>query len=719
MAVERAKSVGSAGGAEADFKGRHLAIGGNVVFSIVVVLAIVALLQAGAYYAAGKVDLTDSGVNSLSEGTERLLDGLDEKVRLTSLYFQTDLEDQDQVKYRTKISDLLELYQSANRSMIEVEFINPLKDFAKRQKLLDRLRGLEVFAKELGPYKELIDDLRNTQAVRIGEFLQKQLDAIGALQTGMSGDAEKDDIGQIQVLLQQWQRRLSNVMQDVGEAVDAPQPRYEAAKSDITTLYNNLSNDLKAVTDYAGKLLRQRPTLSQGAKDYLGSIEEDYRGLVGDLEAGGKKAGELEPMELENVLRQLGETSNSIVVETEKDAKVVPFSTIWPAMSPGMGPSAFKDRLFKGEEKLTATLLQLTEEKKTAVVFVRYSGPPLFFRGMPGQPMSAPYANMKEVLEDANFAVEEWDVSSADAPPAIDPPPVRTLYVVLRPNQPPQGPMAQSQQAPFDDTHMQKVVGQFGDQPRALFLGGWEPMGPGLFPAPYGYDPYLEETWGIDLETEKLLLRAIAVGPGRFALNQSSFAVNEFGHSDHPIVAGAAGKVTELRFASPVRRAEKTPEGVAFTPLLTCERSETLWAVGAIQPYIEKARSGDPVTKLPEDTLGPFTVAEAAQKNGGKIVVIGSGDCMTDDVALTPVMMLTSQGFTLRQRNPGNVALFLNALHWLNDKEEWMDVGQPADFGTLEIAEGPTLSFIRVFVVAIWPGLALGCGLVAWFIRRR
>ena len=114
------------------------------------------------------------------------------------------------------------------------------------------------------------------------------------------------------------------------------------------------------------------------------------------------------------------------------------------------------------------------------------------------------------------ITVEEWDVASSETPPVIDPPPVRTIHVILRPNQPPQMPMGQPpQQAPFDESHMRTVVNQMGENVRAVFLAGWEPMGPGLFPAPYPYARYLEETWGVDVDAEVLILEAIGTGPGR------------------------------------------------------------------------------------------------------------------------------------------------------------------------------------------------------------
>ncbi len=716
MALE-GKSRRVAGGA--DFRGRHFTIGANVVVTVIVATAIVVLLQWGSYYASGQYDLTQTGVNSLSAGTERLLEGLEQKVRLTSLYFETDLEEEDQEKYRSKIEDLLELYQSTNRTKVEVDFINPLKDFAERQALIKRLGEIEKFSEEIEPYKELFEDLREEKVGRINAFLQEQMVSLSALQTGVANEVEQSDIAQIQAVIEKWQEQLPLLMRDVEDAIEAPQPRFSTAKADVASLYSGLARDLKAISGFAEQLLAQRTGLTEPTRAYLGSVPATYQPLIEELERAAEETRELEPLELDDILRQLGDTSNALLVETEQDAKVVPFSEVWPAMGQGFGGGGFENRLFKGEQKLTAAILQLTQEEKTAVVFVRYGGPPLFFGGFPGQPMQAPYAKMRETLEDANFTVEEWDVASSETPPVIEPPPVRTIYVILRPNQPPQSPMQQQQQAPFDESHRRTVVEAMGEDVRAVFLAGWEPMGPGLFPAPYPYGPYLEDDWSIEVDVDTLILEAIGIGPETYTLGQQSFAVTEFSYGDHVLTQNLPGRVIELRLASPIEEAEPVAEGVEITPLLTCEPREGLWGVKQISPYLQKARMQEDIVKEPGDEEGPFTVAVAAEKGESKIVVIGSNDCMTDQAALAPVMMLTSRGFTLRQRNPGNVALFLNTLHWLNDNEQWMEVGQPAEFGAIEVARGPTLNVVRAFVVGVWPGLAICCGLVAWWVRRR
>ena len=274
MALEHDTQQVSNAARAADFKRRHYTIGANVAVSVLAATAIVVVLQWGSYYASGQYDLTESGVNSLSPGTERLLEGLDEKVRLTSLYFQTDLEEEDQSKYRTKINDLLDLYQSTNRSQVEVNFINPLKDFGPRQELLDRLQDIERFKEEAAPYEELFTELRDEKIGRINDFLQQQTEALSGLQTGVANDAEQGDLGQIQAVIERWQRQLPLLTRDVEDAVDAPQPRYGTARSEVSSLYSGLARDLKAIVAFAGQLLAQRSELSTATREYLAGAAE-------------------------------------------------------------------------------------------------------------------------------------------------------------------------------------------------------------------------------------------------------------------------------------------------------------------------------------------------------------------------------------------------------------------------------------------------------------
>ena len=73
----------------------------------------------------------------------------------------------------------------------------------------------------------------------------------------------------------------------------------------------------------------------------------------------------------------------------------------------------------------------------------------------------------------------------------------------------------------------------------------------------------------------------------------------------------------------------------------------------------------------------------------------------------------------MRSRNPGNVTLLINSLHWLNDNTEFMNIGKPVEAAVLEIPSESTVKAVQALTIFVWPMLALVCGGVAWWIRRR
>ncbi len=722
MAVEGTRQAQTA-----DFSGRHLVIGGNVVISLIVVVAIVALLQWISFHRSTKFDLTSSGLNSLTPGTERLVGGLEQKVTLTSLYFETDLEDEDQGKYRRRIDDMLSLYQGVNPSMVEVRSINPLQDHAKREALIEDLRGLKVFRDETASYQELATRFESELLGEINELLEGQLSQLSLLIEQTGDETAKVDLGQIQTVLEERQRAVAFAAEDVKAASEGAQPRYGAVKSVLTQLYTGVTRDLNSILTFVQQVQAQRTSMPEAVKVFLAGLEKTYRPVIARLEGETTTARNLERLEFEAVLQQLAPTSNAIVVYTGDDAKVVNFNDVWPTADPSAAQAGFARRLFRGEEKVTSAILQLTVKEKTAVVFARFGGQPLFVGGgVPGMPAMGggpgPYTQMKTLLEDTNFVVKEWDVSSMDSPPEIDPPPVRTIYVVMRPVNPPPSFGQPQQQGEFNALHKQRVLDALGENPRAIFIAGWMPGAFGAFPEAYQYDDYLSGTWGIRVASDFLILEAFPYPgkPGEMALTQQSFMIGELAHSQHPIVKGMVGGQASMRLACPIEIVGEAPEGVATEKLVWRDASDGLWGIRDFTTYEERVRAGKSVTKAEGDIAGPFTLAVSAEKGDGKLVVVSGRSPFSDDWALAPALVMTSQGFTMRQRNPGNVHLLVNSLHWLNDREEWLDVGKPVNIGTIAIDQkSGALTAVKAFAYAGWPATALVVGGIVWWTRRR
>ncbi len=702
---------------------RRVRVGANVAVTIILAVAVVGVLQAIAYnLPAAKFDMTSTGVNSLSEGTIRLLNNLDQDITLTSLYFETDLEEREQPLYRRAVKDLLGLYESSARSKVRAEWINPLSDHEKLKELEARLRGKEKFKKELEPYVKAIEKYRSELDPKIRALLQREIDALGGLTGPMSNGDAGAAVGQIESLFQRWTQELDASREQIDALMSDVSPQHTAAVAVLKTMYRDVSKMLKDVNQFGRAQVQRNPDLPDTVKNFLNGAGGRYADLVTALEGETTTLQALEPLSIDDLLRQLQPNANPIIVETDQDALVVDFSSVWPPIDRNKGGAArFKDRAFKGEEKVTSAILRVTHKEQTAVVFVRYGGPPLFMGGfMPGQP-PAPYAQMKKQLEDANFVVKEWDVKADESMPAIEPAPTRTIFVVLKPTDPQRGPMGRpSQEPPFSDAQRKAVVDAIGDKGRALFIAGWFPGPFGPIPATYDYGQYLKETWGITLDS-RLLIETINTAPGKYGVGRRDFFnMNDLEVTDHPIVSGPQSRVLALPWCAPLEIADALPEGVKVEPLVIQPKRDGVWAIKNIQEYQKQVDTEGFMHLAPGDSEGPFTLAVAAEKGDAKIVVISGRDFALDSVAFAQALSMTAQGrLSVRSRNPGNVALLVNSLHWLNDNTDFMNVGQPIDTAVLEVKSPSTVKAVQVLTIFVWPALALACGCVAWWVRRR
>src|SRR3990172_11901990 len=210
MAVEKQD------GGTATSTGRRMLVGTNVVVVTLIVVGIVVVAQLSAYDSA-RWDMTSSGVNSLSEGTENLLRSLDQHVRLTSLYFETDREDEDQQRYRRAAQNLLDLYEGTNRGKVTADWVNPLKDHEKFQKLVARLRDKSAYKDTIAAYQARIDAYKNDLDTQMRRLIQEELNLIGPTVGAMGESARQSPLPQVEELL----RRLSNELEMTREQVDA------------------------------------------------------------------------------------------------------------------------------------------------------------------------------------------------------------------------------------------------------------------------------------------------------------------------------------------------------------------------------------------------------------------------------------------------------------------------------------------------------------------
>ena len=696
---------------------RRFLVGTNVVVAVILVVAIIVVVQVIAYRVPLRWDMTSSGVNSLSEGTENLLRILDTNVRLTSLYFETDREDEDQPKYRRSAQDLLDLYEAMNRGKVTSEWINPLKDHEKISALLTRLAEKSVFRDEIAAYRERLDLYTDELDGR----MEKELEKLAGIGGPMGSDSQEAALAPVEQLMSRLSRTLESTREQVDTSSLGEQPQYSVAKNVLQGLYRQISKALKDVSQFGKEQVQRNPNLTADEADFLRNAGTRYADLVAAIEEEMSELQELDPLKFDELTAQLQPTSNPILVETQDDARVVGFRSVWPPVQERGGSRAgFAQRAFKGEEKLTSAILRTTHKEQTGVVFVRYGGSPLFLGGfMPGQP-PAPYTAMKQQLEDANFIVEEWDLKASQTPPEIDPKPTRTIYVVEKPTAPQRGPMGQpGLDAPFGPNHRDAILGAIGEAGRALFLTGWYPGPFGPIAGDYEYGKYLDDEWGIKVETSELLMQAVSIAPEKYGATQAFYLMAEPELSDHDIVSSAASRELALPWCAPLIVDPQPPDGVALDRIVSLPRRDGLWGVKNIQEYQEQITQREYLTKVADDSEGPFALAVAATKGDAKIVVVSSRGFAQDSVAFAREFVLSGNSVGFRMRNPGNILLLINSLHWLNDNSEFMNIGKPIDAAVLEIKSPGTVKAVQALAIFAWPLFAMVAGGAVWWVRRK
>jgi hypothetical protein len=705
--------------------GQHWAVGANVGVMIALAIVLAGALQYMAYRWSSRADLSTSGVNSLTDATASLLGDLDEPVVLTSLYFKTDLEDEDQDRYRSAMWDLLNLYRSTNRSKISVEQINPLQDHEQRKQLFKDLLELPKFKEEAAGHIDVIRTFREEMLPQISELLASELQALEAF-TALAGQDDRL-VGQVRELYARLQREVEGAARDIADAMASEVPLYGGATGSIRQIGAAMKQVLDDIINVGDQIMPKRDQYSPAVADFFIEASVRYGPLLATLTELPATIDALPQLSFDDVVRDLlADTGNALLVRTSRDACVVPFRSVWPPIDPRMtGSNEFKNRKFQGEQKVTSAILQLTQVEKPAVIFVRHGGPPLLMGGfMPGQPGGA-YERMRDTLEDANFSVHEWDLATEDDPPAIDPEPTERLFVVLRPMpSPPSMPGQPPQSPPFTPQKLAVLKAAMGENPKAIFIAGFMPgfaMGISGMAAPYEYADYLRESWGLDAPCDRVLLamEQFAIGKFRFVRTHYPLHMVACQFADHPMTAELGKTPAAFPLVSPMELVEPAPEGVSLNRLVWLPESEGLWSVQDVSYYV-KQQANEYITRAPDDFTGEFLMGAAATTDKGRVVVISSSDFASDEVALAQHMVLTSQGLSVRPRNPGNAALFMNGLHWLNDNIKWMNLGTPIDTSTLAVQEGSgSMKFVWALTVFILPALAMCGGICVWFVRRR
>lgn len=716
---------------------RRFVFGIKSVIDVALVVAIVAIAIWASGRYGGQVDVSSGGVNSLSPRTVKLLKGLDQNVTITGLFtlIASDIRPLAQKRYQY-VADLLDLYDSAGGGHVTTHMIDKEKDPQSARVLLDRIRAKPDYAKEAEPYKAVLDQFPEIQKA-LAPLAQQEAAKIDEL---LQSDPALKSVRELPVIQRNFKIVLDDAeatKKDVDRFLGADIPLYGQAMNAIGSHLDQAAKAMKVAQDWMTRDGVKLVGISPETAQYFAQAKDRYAGLIAKIDDLKKKSTGLKPLKLEEIYRQL-EGGQVIVVETPDAASVVPQDDIWPMRTDGGQGDDGDRREFAGEQGVSSALLRMTQKDRTGVVFVRFGGGPLLTPEMPQMPQmmqrppEAPYSDVDTAMQKENFVTGEWNVEKDAEPPKLEDV-VRTVYVVFPPTPP--GPQALQNPAgakSISEEQKKAVLDAVDKSGMAVFLVGWQaPSMPfGNAGGGYAYANYLKQNWGIEPQTDELTIQFMLNPRKKEAFipmnmrNPLLLTSDAFEWTDQAIAQPLHSLPGALSGAAPLELAagDAAPKGVTLDPIVKLKPSDAVWAVKDIQRLQTDFQEHEGTRKYPDDTPPPFALAVAGTNaDGHRIVVIDSDDFIANSVLSAGQLMFVGGGLAMVQSYPANRDLFINTLHWLTGDADRIAVGPRKGNVPLldKLEDGPTADFTKVFLVGIWPGVALIAGAVVWFTRRR
>lgn len=719
---------------------RRIVYGLNVALNIVLALAVAALAVWAAGRFGGRADVSSARLNSLQPRTLSLLRGLDQDVTLTALY-STLLKDVDPYaeKRRTRVADLLALYEGSSRGRVTARTLDPRKDEAQVNELLKRIADKPLYRDESRTHRELLERY-GPLSRQIVELCEAES---GALETLLKTDARLARVPQIttvRLAFQQLIREASEAARDIEEAQSRALKRYGAATQAMKEFLSVAQSSLQSVQNWMTGDAQAAGGLGPEALEFLRGAPARYAGVLSALGEILPRLEQLSELKLDTLINTLAGGS-TIVVETPEAAEVLSLNDVWPFRTDQNvpAPADGDPRDFAGEQAVSSAILKLTQKEKTAVIFTRCGGQPLLrpdfsnlnLMNLQQLPRAA-YQQMNETLQRQNFLTEEWDVAASTTPPRPEGA-ARTIYVVFPPAPPqrpnPMQPMPSTGITPEQRQAIESAVEEAG---RSVFLVGWQPPPGGS----YAFADYLRNTWGVNVRTDYLAVQFIP-HPQKagywWPANSRDLALmttEVIAFTDHEIGRPLASLPGALYMVAPLEKAggdpvatTSAPAGVQIDVVAEVPRTEDVWATSNIMRVIEEDLQRERGTRRrPEDLAPPFPVILAASRgDGDRTVIIGSERFAADEIAQSQGLTISSAGFVAYPLYPANADLLVNALHWLAGEADRISVGaRRTDVPRLDrLAKGGPTLFWQIFLVGIWPGLILSVGVGVWMIRQR
>lgn len=547
----------------------------------------------------------------------------------------------------------------------------------------------------------------------------------------------------------------------------APKDQLQGVVRQLRDISSDRSKDIKQLKQWlrnATAPFENGGGVDEASKKLLASLsgDESFKQILKEMDDAAAKLKALPEQKMDEVGERLKQ-DNIIVVETDKQVRIIPFDDVFPLVARRGMENLKKEgeppaRDFNGDAAIANALLDMQNDKPFAtVILVSYESqpPPQMRQFQP--PVMGPlplqeFQALKDRLQRLNFAVKEWNLCPQENPqeqqrgappkPIPDPPApekdTQPIYVFLPPpEQPPMSMfMQQMPQKAFGAPEMAKVKEVLSKEgTRAIFLALGVPKLPGNPETlTFAYGAMLSDEWGITVQNNYRLMRALPSSkqPGMYNFDPLAFPYLRLNYfTDQPIGKPLRsrrvllGDARGIAGVCPVIKTKDVPDVVVQTVLEVPKDVDSLWAEGDLGPVaraLNERKKDSAFAKSDDVKEPPFSVILAAEntKKKSRIVVMGCGGSFLSGYMDRPVPRIEAEGGLRFSTDPPpteNAELFANALYWLGDHPDMIAAG-PADVPFVgPIGDGTKK---KLWAVTIgWAAAVLLAGGAVMFLRRR
>ncbi|HIA72375.1 MAG TPA: hypothetical protein EYO01_06735 [Phycisphaerales bacterium] len=609
----------------------------NIISVFLLAVAIVAVNNVAMQEVVRKrFDATGSRAYTLSEQTSNLLNSLEKPWKIVVLLDENAISK----PVVQQVDEVLRRYKDGS-SHIQVDRINPAdpNSITKYEELLRSL--IELYGEELASAEEAISKATDSfnELMIFASSTSAWAEQLAALATTKQ---EQDTLKALASSLALLGNDGDLILNEVSKAlrIDSgqPLPQITIARDILVAASGQWSKELAEVAwwldsgrsqDIASICKSQSPAFEKMAIQ-LAQADDELRRL-GDLELG-------------HISTQLA-TGEGAIIFSPTRATMIPASLIFPKSGIVQETTAM-DQRFRGEQIISSAMRSLKSSVQPTVVFVHAEEGSLLGRRRNNVDLWA----AKGLLETSRFRVAQWIPFAGPRPNLPDGP---IVWVVIPPSS-----RAGLTPSPREQALIDATIGLLAGN-EAVMIN----LQPSLLPRYGQKDPWavLVKDIGIEVDTERVLVEQVAVGPNQIEVQRSQMISDM--HSEHIIAKGVSGRQIFLPFPIQVEGGEK---------LIVIEPTEDHWLDAKWEMELLETTGKISV-------MEPIQVAAAVEHHGGaRAIVIGSGGWLLTWAA---DRALPLGGNQVALVNPGNSELLLASVEWLSGLDDWIaasPIGQQA-----------------------------------------